>query len=412
VKQKLPDQIEVALEEERVVEVAPQREPRTPGEWVRENLFSSWFNSILTMVSAAVAAWLGFSLLRWIFVTADWGVIQANLRVYMTGRFPVDKLWSLWVCIYFISALVGLSWGASGRRLIWTPIRAATRGILAAAFVGLLVYLLEGLTIWLWMGIATALFGAGMIAGRLRPRALRTPLVAAWILAFPVVIFVIRIWADVPPQRWGGFMINVMVAFVSIFASFPLGLLLALGRRSGLRMIRTFSVLFIEVVRGVPLFTLLIFGQFVLPLLLPQGLDLSFIVRAMLMFTLFSSVYVAEIVRGGLQGVHAGQYEAARALGLPTWRMMAFVALPQALRNTIPAMISHFISLFKDTSLLILIGVADMLAVARRAARTGTEFSGDITQALVAAAFIFWIVAFSMGRWSQRLEKRVGVGER
>jgi general L-amino acid transport system permease protein len=411
-KQRLPTEIEVALEDERAVEVAPHREPKTAGEWVRDNLFSTWFNTILTVISAAVAVWVGFSLLRWIFVTADWGVIQANLRVYMTGRFPVDKLWSLWVCIYLISTLVGLSWGTSGRRLSWAPAKTALRIAFALGALGMLVYLLETLTIWLLMGVAAALYAGGVVAGRLWPRPLRIPLMASWVLTFPAVIIIIRVVADVPPQRWGGFMINVMVAFVGIFASFPLGLLLALGRRSSLQAISKFSVLFIEVIRGVPLFTLLIFGQFVLPLLLPRDLDLSFIVRAMLMFTIFSSAYVAEIVRGGLQGVHPGQYEAARALGLPMWRMMAFVALPQALRNTIPAMIGHFISLFKDTSLLVLIGVTDMLAVARRAARAGGGFSGDIAQALLAAAFIFFLVAFSMSRWSQRLEKRVGVGER
>jgi general L-amino acid transport system permease protein len=131
----------------------------------------------------------------------------------------------------------------------------------------------------------------------------------------------------------------------------------------------------------------------------------------MIMFTLFSSAYVAEIVRGGLQGVHHGQYEAARALGLSTTRMMALIILPQALRNTIPAMISHFISLFKDTSLLAIIGFIDVLRVAR-VASASAEFVGTSKQTLLFAGFIFWIVAFSMSRWSQRLERRLGVGER
>jgi general L-amino acid transport system permease protein len=171
---------------------------------------------------------------------------------------------------------------------------------------------------------------------------------------------------------------------------------------------------FIELIRGVPLVTLLLFGEFVLPLLLPPGFELAPLFRAGVMFTIFSAAYVAEIVRGGLQGIPQGQYDAARALGLSPTRMMALVILPQALRSTIPAMIGHFISLFKDTTLLsVLVGASELLDAARRAPRAGGfAFIGDVQEALLPAALIFWIVAFSMSRWSQRLERRVGLGER
>jgi general L-amino acid transport system permease protein len=156
----------------------------------------------------------------------------------------------------------------------------------------------------------------------------------------------------------------------------------------------------------------LIFGRFVLILLMPPQLTLGQLVRASLMFTVFSSAYVAEIVRGGLQGIPEGQYEASRALGLSPWRTMRLIALPQALRSTIPPMIGHFISVFKDTSLLAALGIfSDLLATARRASQD-LQFIGLQAEALLPAAVIFWAIAFSMSRWSQRLEVRLGVGER
>jgi general L-amino acid transport system permease protein len=198
---------------------------------------------------------------------------------------------------------------------------------------------------------------------------------------------------------------------VGIFVSFPIGIALALGRRSTLPAVRAVCVGFIELMRGVPLVAWLVFAQFGLELLLPPQLDISNIVKALIMITLFSAAYVAEIVRGGLQGVPSGQYEAARALGLSVTSMMALIVLPQALRSTIPAMISHFISLFKDTSLLAAIEFTDLLAAARRAGQS-LLFSGHHKEALLPAALFFFVVAFSMSRWSQRLERRLGVGER
>ena len=410
---RLPPELETVLiadREGRAVEAAPHAEPRTPAEWLRQNLFSSPVNSAVTVLVGLLAGWAGWALLRWVVVTADWRVVQANMRVFMVARFPEGKLWSIWASLYVVVALAGLAWGVRGLRLSWTPRKAVLRAALATIGVLALVYLLEGLSIWLWIGLAAAIYATGVALGRAFPRALRVPLIVGWILAFPIVIWIVRFLADVQPARWGGFFLNMVLAVVAIFASFPFGVFLALGRRSTLWVISKFSVLFIEFIRGVPLFTLLLFGQFVLPLLLPEGIDLAPIVRAMMMYTIFSAAYVAEIVRGGLQGIPDGQYEAGRAVGLSTTRLTALVILPQALRNTIPAMISNFISLFKDTSLIAGLSMLDLLAVARRAPRL--EFSGDIRESLLMAMLIFWIVAFAMSRWSQRLERRLGVGER
>jgi general L-amino acid transport system permease protein len=401
----------VSVPEEPVVTVAPMAPPLTPGEWIRRNLFSSWWNGLLTVVTAALLLYLSFRVVRFVFVTADWSVVKANLRVYMIGRFPLEEVWRVWTALYLVLGLAGLSRGVLPKAR-WTRAKVIGLGLLVLAVIGALLYLLESATVWLLLGIGVALFLGGVVVGRRLGARLRGPLLVAWVLVFPAVILILRAFGGVKPELWGGFLLNIIVATVAIFASFPLGLLLALGRRSTLPALSAFSVGFIEVVRGVPLVAWLIFGQYVLPLLLPPGWDLPNIVRAMIMFTVFSAAYVAEIVRGGLQGVPQGQYEAARALGFHQTRMMALVILPQALRSTIPAMISHFISLFKDTSLLAALGLfSELLRTARRASAS-IDYIGLQAEALLPAALIFWVVAFSMSRWSQRLERRVGVGER
>jgi general L-amino acid transport system permease protein len=277
---------------------------------------------------------------------------------------------------------------------------------------GLLTYLIESARVWFLLAGGAVLFAAGVAAGRRIGRhRLRRPLLVAWVLLFPGLVALLAAGSPTV-EHWGGLLLNVMVAAVVIPLSFPIGILLALGRRSNLPIISWFSVGVIELVRGVPLLTLLIFGRFVLILLMPPQLTLGQLVRASLMFTVFSSAYVAEIVRGGLQGIPEGQYEASRALGLSPWRTMRLIALPQALRSTIPPMIGHFISVFKDTSLLAALGIfSDLLATARRASQD-LQFIGLQAEALLPAAVIFWAIAFSMSRWSQRLEVRLGVGER
>jgi general L-amino acid transport system permease protein len=413
VSKAVPEDLErtpLTIGEEPVVEAAPRRAPLTPGEWVRRNLFSTWANGALTLVTGAVVLYVAFRLLRFVFVTADWAVLKANLRVYMVGRFPLEETGRVWAVAYVLVALAGLSRGVMppARR---TRLGIVLRALLALLVIGALAYLIESGLVWLLLGVGVALYIAAVVVGRRMGRRLRLPLLVGWLLAFPVVILLLRAFGGVATEEWGGLLLNVMVAVVAIALSFPLGILLALGRRSSLPVISKFCVGFIELVRGVPLVTLLIFGRFVLILLLPPGLSLPQIIRSMFMFTIFSSAYVAEIVRGGLQGVPAGQYEAARALGLSTSRTMALIALPQALRSTIPAMIGHFISVFKDTSLLAALGFSELLSNARRAS-AAIEFVGRQPEALLPAAIIFWVVAFSMSRWSQRVERRVGVGER
>ena len=393
------------------VEAAPAAVPTTPAEWIHRNLFSSWFNSLLTILSGALAVFVAYQTLRFIFVSADWTIVRANMKGYMVGGFPVEEVWRVWVCAYALALAVGLSVGMTVRRIRWRVTNVAV--LLVAALVGttIVAYTTQtGLVRALAAGLLLTLI-AGNVLGRLGGRRLRRPLIVAWLLSFPAIIIVLRGFDGVSPSLWEGFFFNIIAATVGIVASFPIGILLALGRRSELPAVRTVSVIFIEIFRGVPLVAWLIFSKYVVDLLLPPQVDLPDIIKAFIAMTMFSAAYVGEIVRGGLQGIPNGQYEAARALGLSTTRMMAFVVLPQALRTTIPAMISHFISLFKDTSLFTAIQVTDLLAAARRSANS-LQFFGRDMETLLFAGLIFWVVAFSMSRWSQRLEVRLGVGER
>jgi general L-amino acid transport system permease protein len=400
----------VAVQDQPAVEIAPQARPLTAAEWVRRNLFSSWFNGALTVITAALVAYLAFRLVRFVFVTADWTILKTYLRSYMIGRFPLEEAWRVWVGLYVLLALFGVTRGVlpGGR---WTPVRLAVTMLMALLLVGALLYLIDSPLVWLLLGLGVGVFAAGLVAGRRAGRGLLPALMIAWLLVFPLLVVLLAV-GSVQVDQWGGLLLNVMVAAIVIPLSFPVGILLALGRRSSLPVISWFCVGVIEVIRGVPLLTLLIFGRFVLILLLPPQLSLDQLVRASLMFTLFSSAYVAEIVRGGLQGIPEGQYEASRALGLSSLRTMQLVALPQALRSTIPPMIGHFISVFKDTSLLAALGIfSELLATARRASQD-LRFTGLQAEALLPAALIFWAIAFAMSRWSQRLEVRLGVGVR
>jgi general L-amino acid transport system permease protein len=239
-------------------------------------------------------------------------------------------------------------------------------------------------------------------------------LVWAWLLSLPVIGALLygvgglpRVGTDV----WGGLLLTLTLALVGIVASFPLGVLLAVGRQSTYPAIRAFCIGYIELIRGVPLITVLFMMQIILPLFLPEGITVERAVRAMVAFTLFTAAYVAEIVRGGLQAIPRGQTEAARALGLNGALTLLLIILPQALRVTIPAMVGQFISLFKDTSLVAIVGLLELARIATAAANQ-PEFLGKLAEVYVFIAAIYFVFAFAMSHGSRRLEKTLGVGER
>ncbi len=343
--------------------------------WLRSNLFSSWFNTLLTLF-AVYLVWLMLPpLIQWAFINADW-----------TGTTRADCT-SGGACWVFVQQRFGqFMYGFYPTELRW---RVDT-------------------TLWL------AIIGAAPLFVSLMPRKALYGL--CFLVAYPVLAF----WllhggffgmSTVPTSQWGGLMLTLVIAAVGIAGALPLGILLALGRRSDMPAIRVICVTFIEFWRGVPLITVLFMSSVMLPLFLPEGLSFDKLMRALIGVILFQSAYIAEVVRGGLQAIPKGQYEAAAAMGLGYWRMMGLVILPQALKLVIPGIVNTFIALFKDTSLVIIIGLFDLLNSIKQAT-TDPAWLGMATEGYVFAALIFWIFCFGMSRYSQSLERKLDTGHK
>ncbi len=215
----------------------------------------------------------------------------------------------------------------------------------------------------------------------------------------------------VPTSLWGGLLLTTIIGVTGIVGSLPIGILLALGRRSKMPVVRVFSIAFIEAIRGVPLITILFVASTMLPLFIPQEFNLDKVIRALIMVTLFASAYMAEVIRGGLQAIPKGQYEASSAMGLSFWQTTRLVILPQALRITVPSIVNNFIGLFKDTSLVSIIGLFDLLLSVRTAVRDGA-WIGFSNEVYAFAAVIYFVFCFGMSRYSMYLEKKLNVGTR
>ena len=255
---------------------------------------------------------------------------------------------------------------------------------------------------------------AGWFVGRLLSDAARRFLPLIWIFTIVAVYVAFTGFGGVGWDDWGGLLLTLYLAIAGIVLSFPIGVLLALGRRSSFPAVRMVCVGYIELIRGVPLITLLFMSALAIGLFLPDFIPIpGLVVRAIIALVLFTAAYVAEIVRGGLQGVPKGQIEAAQALGMSPLRITRRIVLPQALRNVIPALVGQFISLFKDTSLVSIIPLLELLNVAQ-VVHAQPDFRGQGLHAetLVFASFVYWAFCYSMSRASQRLEQRLGVGER
>ncbi len=376
--------------------------------WLRKNLFSSWLNTLLTIVTV----WFVYAVLNkslsWILGAAEWQVIAANFRLIFVGQYPVEELWRIWLSLSIVSALMGLSWG------LWRGTMANLSVSLSFIYfiVAVMPFIQSGTRVWLFMNIALVLSGY-FIGKKLTGKWVKRAIIAAWLLSFPVTIVLIKgfgVLPDVATNVWGGFLLTILITIVGIIFSFPLGILLALGRTSKLPVVRWFCITYIEVIRGVPLITVFFTAQIMIPLFI-QGFEINNIVRVMIGVSLFTAAYAAENVRGGLQSIPRGQYEAAQALGLSTPRMMFFVILPQALRAVIPAMVGQYISMFKDTSLVAIVGLFDLLGIGKTIV-SNPDFLGKHMEVYLFIALIYWVVAFSMSYASRRMEKSLGVGER
>ncbi len=385
----------------------PPTERYTVLGWLRKNLFSTWYNALLTIVFGVAVILLMRSFLDWAFAQARWEVISANLRLFMVGQYPAAATWRAWACVVLLALLIGLSWGVWGRNQ-----RAGAITFGALPFILAFLAQEEARIALLAAGIAGVV---GFALSRWRSPRLQRLSIIGWVVYFPLVILLISGFggADsplplVPTNLWGGLLLTLLLTVVGIVFSFPLGVMLALGRQSSLPIVRTLCVIYIEVIRGVPLITVLFMAQLMLPLFLP-GVTIDRVVRAMAGIVLFSAAYLAENVRGGLQAIPRGQYEAARALGLNTWKMMLLIILPQALKAVIPILVGQFIALFKDTSLVVIVGLLDLMGIAK-AVLAQPDFLGLQAEVYLFVALVYGVFCYLMSAFSQRLEARLNVG--
>lgn len=348
--------------------------PAKPLRWMRENLFSSPFNALLTLLSAGFLAWAVPPAVDWLFVNAVWGsqpveacdavrgrgacwaVVAEKFRFMMFGTYPYEEQWRPAITIVILVSLLIVS----GFRRFWNR--------------SLIVFWTVGIALAFWL-----------MSGGLGLRPVRT-------------------------GQWGGLPVTLILAIFGIAFAFPLGILLALGRRSKLPIIRSLSVIYIEVVRGVPLITVLFMASVMLALFLPVGWQIDQLLRAQVAIILFVAAYLAEAVRGGMQAVPKGQYEAAEALGLPYWKTVRLVILPQALKISIPPIVNSFISLFKDTSLVVIIAIYDFAYAVKKSVETDFAWKKYFIEALLFSIVIYWIFCFAMSKYSQRLERDLARG--
>ena len=399
--------------------------------WLRRHLFRTPIDAIVTVIAGIASAWVIYKTVNFLFVTGRWEIIRANLELLMIGRYPEVHVLRLAVTVVVLSGWAGLIAGivharqvhagrADPRRTRWSQARVVDlfeRLWIPAVMILLLLALTDTAGPWITAGLAAVAAVAGRLVGpflgRLRLGALGGALLAVGLAAVPLALYLYVVTA-VGFGEWGGFMLNLFLAACSIVLCYPLGLLLALGRRSGLPLVRVVSTVYIELVRGAPLFVLLLFANVALGFFVPQSFVPSTPTRAIIVFTLFTAAYMAEIVRGGLQSVPSGQYEAAKALGLSPPRQTFLIVLPQALRNVIPAQIGQLISLFKDTALAgVAMGLFELLRVSEAITQQDAfRGQGLIGETLAFGAVLFWTVSYTMSRESQRLEQRLGVGVR
>lgn len=350
-----------------------------PGVWVRKNLFATPSDTVLTLLGLLFLAWVipplyGFLIGRAVppggtveqcrveNVGACWAYIASELDFFTYGFYPGGEYWRVNIVFAMLALLI------VPLAIPRAPFKVTNAILFIVVFPILSVILLSG-----------GVFGLRYV----------------------------------PTEQWGGLMVTLIISVVGICVSLPLGIVLALGRQSSMPIIKSICVAFIELVRAVPLITILFMASIMLPLFMPAGVTVDKLLRALVGVTLFSSAYMAEVVRGGMQAIGRGQYEAAAALGLSYWKRMGFIILPQALKHVIPGIVNSFIALFKDTSLVYIVGMKDLLE-AVKTKNDAIEWASP-TQAItgyIFAAAVFWMFCFSMSRYSQFMERRLNTGHK
>ena len=428
--------------------------PATTGfvGWLRRNLFSSIWNALLTILCAYLLIRIVPPVVSWLFLDATWSeatpqqcrdaegacwaFVREKHRVIFFGRYPFlehwrplagmgvlitmvmvscfRRFWRPWIALVWIGGLgvfFILMWGGD------IPISARTAAVLAAAGFGLLALRSAGGVRSLLMWVA-ALFA--LLAAALGPilRVLDS-LLKEFFATEPFLIGAAGLWFEiptglsfVPTSLWGGLPLTLLLSILGIAVAFPLAIFLALGRRSKMPLIRMFCVGYIEIIRGVPLISLLFVGSFLLPLFLPRGVEISDLLRAQVAIIGFSAAYLAEVIRGGLQAIPRGQFEAADALGLGYWQKMAKIVLPQAITIVIPPIVNTFIGLFKDTSLVSIVSLSDLLLATKDMAIADVNWRAFYAEGYVFVALIYFVFCFFMSKYSQYLERSFETGRR
>ncbi|MDM9379200.1 amino acid ABC transporter permease [Chlorogloeopsis sp. ULAP01] len=374
--------------------------------WLHKNLFNTWYNSILTVVCLFLLFWIGWGVLSWAITQAQWEVIWVNLRLFFVGRFPSTLYWRVWIVLTIASILLALTWGVFFSKQSVNSLRINLAGLILC---GVLFFLPLDLNIRLWLQLIVILIFTGFWLGRRWSSAIAPWLSLAWLLSFPVIFWLIGGGfglRPVPTSLWNGLLLTLLMAAVSIVLSFPIGVLLALGRTSNLPIVRWLCILYIEIIRGLPLIGILFFAQVMFPLFLPGGIRLDRVLRAIAGLVFFSAAYMAENVRGGLQAIPRGQVEAAKALGFNASLVMLLIVLPQALRVAIPAIVGQFIGLFKDTSLLSLVGLVELTGIAR-SILAQPQFLGRYAEVYLFIGLIYWLFCYAMSLAARRLEKQL-----
>ena len=339
--------------------------------WLRTNLFSTWYNTLVTIIILTVLAWLIPPLVRWAFIDslwdssaeacrnidgACWSIIPHNIKFIFLGFYPSGQEWRPILAMILLLALV-----------FYSKERSRWKKSLA----------------WVWL-INLIVMGTLMYGG---------------LFGLPVV----------ETSQWSGLPLTLLLSFFGMVAAYPLGVLLALGRRSKMPAIKTMTVVYIEMIRGVPLISLLFMSSVMFPLFLPDGVTINKVLRALIAIIMFTAAYIAEVVRGGLQAMPKGQYEAADSLGLSYKQTMRLIILPQALKIVIPPTVGILLSAFKDTSLVVIIALYDVLKTTM-VTLSNPDWTGYSTEAYIFLALLYFTFCYAMSSYSRKLEKELHTG--
>ena len=380
--------------------------------WIKNNLFNDLKGSILTIIGLYIAILIFIELFKFIFINADWEVVIVNFRLLILGRFPIGQEWRLIPSLILSCILIGMSIS------IWSKLN-----LIKIILLILILYIIFAVFL---SGFASLIIGIAIISGclayvlsnsyvlfKIKLNLLKKITIYGWILLLPLTLILLNINGGIGTERWGGVFLNIMLAAIGISGGIIFGPLLALGRNSNFKSIKYPCIAYIEFIRAAPLIGWLFLARFVLPTLLPSLFELNkidIVIRAMIVLVGFSSAYIAEIVRGGLQSLPKGQREAGMALGLNEFNITWFIIIPQAIRAVIPALVSQFIALWKDTTLVYALSLTELLGAAN-AAVAQPDFVGKQIEVFLFIAVIFWTFSYIMSRISSKMETRLGLGK-